>query len=217
MKQTVLILLATAATTFGGDWMQWRGPELNGKMRWQHDLEEERGLLANKFGFSSSPLLHEGKLYIPLLYRADPKSDGSRPSTTLMAVDLKTGRILWPADRPTPATQESLDSSITPVPGKKGIILTGADLVTSHDPGNGKMQWSYDVARGNRKTNWRIISSPVQAGELAVTAYPRGRTLIALEPDGSKRWDYEGYIPDVSTPAYKSGWRQLRRVHHCSG
>lgn len=178
---------------------------LDGQKLWQRELEEDHGLLANKFGFSSSPLLHEGKLYIPLLYRADPKDDHAKPSTTLMTVDLKTGKVLWTADRPTPATKESLDSYITAVLGTKGIILTGADLITSHDPNNGKVQWSFDVAEGNRKTNWRIISGPVQADDLTVTAYPRGRTLVALKPDGSRQWDYEGRIPDVCTPAYENG------------
>lgn len=179
------------------------GFTLAGQELWKRELEDERGLLASKFGFSSSPLLHEGTLYMPLLFRADPSDASTKPSTTLLALDLKTGKTLWTADRPTPATQESLDSYVTPVLGKTGIILTGADLVTSHDPKTGKVQWSFDVAKGNRKTNWRIISSPVQAGELTVSAYPRGRTLVALEADGSKRWDFEGFVPDVCTPAYK--------------
>jgi outer membrane protein assembly factor BamB len=176
---------------------------LDGKQLWERELEDQYGLLATKFGFSSSPLLHNGTLYLPLLYLADTKKDPkSENSTKLVAIDLKTGKTLWDADRPTPASKESLDSYVTPTLGAKGIILTGADLVTSHDPKNGKIQWEYDVAKGNRKTNWRIISSPVQAGELTVTAYPRGRTMVALKADGSKRWDYEGYVPDVCSPAY---------------
>ncbi|WP_168442532.1 outer membrane protein assembly factor BamB family protein [Pontiella desulfatans] len=313
MKQTVLILLATAMAALGGDWMQWRGPELNGtcsaknlpaswsvesgenvawtcdlpgtgqstpvitgdriflttsddnqlhavcidrksgriawkkkvgqgremprggnaahpsavtdgktvcflygqgtlvaftldgKQLWEKELEKEYGRLATKFGFSSSPLLHSGTLYLPLLYLAGKNDPTAKNGTTLLAIDLLTGKTLWEADRPTPATKESLDSYITPVLGKQGIILTGADLVTSHDPKNGKVQWEFDVAKGNRKTNWRIISSPVQADDLTVTAYPRGRTLVALKPGGGKRWDYEGYVPDVCTPAYGDG------------
>jgi outer membrane protein assembly factor BamB len=181
------------------------GFAVDGSPLWKRELEEERGLLATKFGFSSSPLLQGGVLYIPLLYRADPKNESSNPSSTLLAVDLKSGKTLWEADRPTPATKESLDSYITPVIGKQGIILTGADLITCQHPKNGKLLWSFDVAEGNRKTNWRIISGPVMADDLAVSAYPRGRTLVAIKPDGKKAWDYKGYVPDVCTPAYDQG------------
>lgn len=177
------------------------GFNLDGKQLWKKEMEKEYGKLATKFGFSSSPLLHNGTLYLPLLYLAKKPGEG----TKLVAVDLETGKTLWEADRPTPATKESLDSYITPILGSTGIILTGADLVSSHDPKNGKVQWEYDVAKDGRKTNWRIISSPVQAGDLTVTAYPRGRTLVALKPSGSKRWDYEGRVPDVCTPAYDDG------------
>lgn len=181
------------------------GFTLDGKQLWKRELEEERGLLATKFGFSSSPLLHNGTLFIPLLYRTDPKDENTEPSTTLMAVDLKTGKTLWTADRPTPATKESLDSYITPIVGNKGIILTGADLVTSHDSANGRIQWSFDFAKDNRKTNWRIVSSPVRAADLVISAYPRGRKLVALRENGDKCWEYEGFVPDVCTPAYKDG------------
>jgi outer membrane protein assembly factor BamB len=181
------------------------GCSLEGELLWKRELETERGLFATKFGFSSTPLLYDGKLYLPLLYRADPKNEQSEPSTTLLIIDPATGKSLQTVDRPSPAIQESLDSYITPIPGSRGIILTGADLVTSHDFKTGKEQWRFDFAQDNRKTNWRIISGPVQAGELTVTAYPRGRRLVALKPDGTAAWEYEGYVPDVCTPAYDEG------------
>jgi outer membrane protein assembly factor BamB len=181
------------------------GLSLEGAPLWKRELEDERGLLATKFGFSSTPLLHDGKLYLPLLYRADPQNEDAEPGTTLLIIDPETGRDLQAAQRPSPATRESHDSYITPVPGKNGIILTGGDLVTSHDPATGREQWRFDFAKENRRSNWRIISSPVQAGDLAVTAYPRGRRLVALAPDGRIQWEYEGYVPDVCTPAFDDG------------
>jgi outer membrane protein assembly factor BamB len=178
---------------------------LDGEQLWKRELEKEIGMLSLKYGYSSSPLLHAGKLYIPLLYLPKGEQKAPNPGTTLLAVDTRTGKTIWAANRPSPATRESLDAYITPTLGKEGIVLTGGDLVTSHDPETGKEQWRYDVAEGDRKTNWRIIASPVAAGDLVVTPYPRGDELIALKPGGEKAWHHKGYFPDVCTPAYDQG------------
>lgn len=178
---------------------------LDGKLLWKRELEKDHGTLSQKFGFSSSPLLHGDTLYIPLLYLPKGDQKAPHPGTSLLAIDTETGATRWSADRPTPALKESLDAYITPIVWKGGIVLTGADLVTSHDPETGREQWRFDFAEGQRKTNWRIIASPVAAGDLVVTPYPRGRTLVALKPDGTKAWDYEGYVPDVCTSAHDQG------------
>ncbi len=180
---------------------------LDGQLLWKRELETDLGMLSQKFGFSSSPLLHDDTLYIPLLYLSKGDQKSPHPGTSLLAIDAKTGAMRWSVDRPTPALKESLDSYMTPIVWKGGIILTGGDLVTSHNPDTGLEQWRFDFAEGKekRKTNWRIIASPVEAGDLVVTPYPRGRTLVALKPDGTKAWDYEGYVPDVCTPAHDQG------------
>ncbi len=178
---------------------------LDGNLLWKRELETEHGMLSQKFGFSSSPLLHGDTLYIPLLYLPKGDQKAPHPGTTLLAIDAQTGATRWSVERPSPAIKESLDSYITPIVWKGNIILTGADLVTSHDPETGREQWRFDFAEGHRKSIWRIIASPVEAGDLVVTPYPRGRTLVALKPDGTKAWDYEGYIPDVCTPAHDQG------------
>ena len=178
---------------------------LDGKLLWKRELEADHGMLSQKFGFSSSPLLYGDTLYIPLLYLPKGDQKAPHPGTSLLAVNAKTGETRWSVERPTPAIKESLDSYITPIVWKGSIILTGADLVTRHDPKTGREQWRFDFAEGKRKSIWRIIASPVAAGDLVVTPYPRGRTLVALKPDGTKAWDYEGYVPDVCTPAHDQG------------
>ncbi len=178
---------------------------LDGKEIWKRELALDHGTLSTKFGFSSSPLLHSNTLYLPLLYLPKGEQKVPNPGNCLMAIDAKTGKTRWTVERKTEAIKESHDSYITPTLGKTGIIVTGADLVTSHDPKTGEEQWRFDFVEDNRKSNWRIISGPVVAGDLVVTAYPRGRTLVALKPDGSKCWDHKGYVPDVCTPAYDNG------------
>ena len=178
---------------------------LDGNLLWKRELEKDHGMLSQKFGFSSSPLLHGDTLYIPLLYLPKGDQKAPHPGTTLLAIDAGTGETRWSVERPSPAIKESLDSYITPIVWKGNIILTGGDLVTSHDPKTGREHWRFDFAEGKRKSMWRIIASPVAAGDLVVTPYPRGRILVALKLDGTKAWDYEGYVPDVCTPAHDQG------------
>lgn len=178
---------------------------LEGKELWRRELKKDHGELSAKFGFSSSPLLHEGKLFLPLLYL--PMGEQSVPNSgnCVMAFDAQTGKTLWSVVRPTEAIGESLDSYITPIVVNDSLFITGADLATSHDLKTGKATSRFDFAQGNHKKNWRIISGPVAADKLMITAYPRGRKLVALKSDGSPAWEYKGYVPDVCTPAYDNG------------
>lgn len=182
----------------------------DGKELWTRNLEAEHGKFSQKFGYSSSPLLYNGRLYITMMRRKSPDSSSNEAAQSwLMALDPATGETLWKQQRPTDAKGESKDSYITPVVGRNGIILVGADLVTCNDPENGEELWRYDlVPDKQRETNWRIISSPVVANDLVVTPYPRGGKMIALKlpPSGGspeKAWEHKGRIPDVCTSAVK--------------
>lgn len=178
---------------------------LNGTLRWSRNLETEYGRFATKFGYSASPLLHKGKLYVPLLYRVDEDDARANTGKLLLLINPENGKTLETVVRQTPALKESLDSYTTPLPAPCGIIVTGADLVTCHDPENGALRWKFDFTPQARKTNWRIVAGPVVADGGIVSPFPRGRTLVALDTEGRERWRYEGDVPDVCTPAYDQG------------
>ena len=154
-----------------------------GKELWTRDLQKDYGKFGIQFGYASSPLLHGDGLYLQILhgfYTDDP--------SYVLKIDKMTGKTVWRTERPTNALHESPDSYTTPAllqhDGKTEIVVTGGDLVTGHDPANGKESWRADVLNPNKSRNYRIISSPIVAGGLII-APTRVHPLVALRPGGS--------------------------------
>ncbi len=160
-----------------------KGFDFAGKELWSRDLPKDYGAFGIQFGYASSPLLHEGALYLQVLhglFTDDP--------SYVLKIDTLTGKTLWRTERPTEALHESPDSYSTPAllqyEGKTEIVTTGGDLVTGHDPATGKELWRADVLNPSRSRNYRIISSPIVAGGLII-APTRVNPLVALRPGGS--------------------------------
>ena len=178
--------------------------DFKGTELWTRDVQKDYGPFGLNHGYASSPLLHQGSLYIQVLHGM--KTDD--PSY-VMKVDGKTGKTLWKVDRPTHAISESPDSYTTPLLVGSGasaaIVITGGDIVTGHDLATGKEIWR---ANGLNPTNdpwYRIVASPVLAGGLII-APTRNRPMLALRPGGTgdvttshKAWSFD-FGPDVPTP-----------------
>ena len=90
--------------------------------------------------------------------------------------------------------------------GASEIVVTGADVVTGHDPATGKELWRVDGLNPEREGNYRIIASPVTVGDIVV-APSRVRPMLALRAfgrgdvkDTHVLWTFDRG-PDVPTPA----------------
>jgi outer membrane protein assembly factor BamB len=208
--------------------------DFKGKTLWARDLETEYGHNAHMFGYSSSPLLFDGRLYVTAMrnqrqdaYRQAPPGDA--PSY-LLALDPKTGKNLWKADRPTEARGEAQESYGTPMPyerdGRAVILLFGADALTAHDPAGGKELWRWEGYNPRRINHWRIIPSPVVAGDVIFVPGPKHSTGYAIRPaavdrlgDNPIAWTLEKRVPDASTPLLYQGRLYVldddRRVISC--
>ncbi len=182
-----------------------KGFEADGRELWSRDLQKEYGAFGLNWGYGSSPLLFEGVLYVPVLQgmRTDDPS-------YLLAVDAATGRNRFRVERPTDALQESPDAYITPTLARRGdaaeIVLTGGDVVTGHDPATGKEKWRAQGLNPGRDPNFRIVASPVAAGDLVV-APTRVKPMLVLRAFGAGdvtksalQWSFDRG-PDVPTPA----------------
>jgi outer membrane protein assembly factor BamB len=154
-----------------------------GKELWTRDIQKDYGAFGIQFGYASSPLLHEGSLYVQVLHGMNTDD----PSYVLR-IDKMSGKTVWRTERPTDAIVESPDSYTTPALLRYGnrteIVVTGGDLVTGHDPATGKELWRADVLNPSNRSNYRIISSPIVAGGLII-APTRVNPLVALRPGGS--------------------------------
>ena len=171
---------------------------------WSRDIQTDYGRFGLNWGYASSPLLHEGALYVQVLHGM--KTDD--PSY-LLKIDANTGKTIWKVERPTIARQESPDSYTTPAVIRAGtrteIIITGGDAVTAHDPASGKEFWRADILNPQNQGNYRIVASPLIVGDIII-APSRNNPLAALRPGGSGdvagthvAWKFERG-PDVPTP-----------------
>jgi outer membrane protein assembly factor BamB len=176
--------------------------DFKGNELWMRDIQKEYGAFGLNWGYASSPLLHQGALYIQVLHGM--KTDD--PSY-VMKVDGKTGKTVWRVERPTDAVSESPDSYTTPllVSAGKEIAVTGGDIVTGHDPATGKELWRANGLNPTKDPYYRIVASPVMAGGLII-APTRNRPMLAVKPGGSgdvttthKAWSFD-LGPDVPTP-----------------
>jgi outer membrane protein assembly factor BamB len=175
-----------------------------GNERWTRDIQHDFGLFGQLYGYGSSPLLFEDSLYVQVLHG----SHTAEPSY-LLRINKSDGKTVWRVERPTPARQESTDAYTTPTLVRDGsrneIVVSGADIVTGHDPADGREVWRAEGLNPTRDGIFRIIASPVVHDGI-VYAPSRERPLLALKADGRGdvstshvAWRFMSG-PDVPTP-----------------
>ncbi|MFW6108732.1 MAG: PQQ-binding-like beta-propeller repeat protein [bacterium] len=194
--------------------------DFDGKPLWQRDLEEDYGHNALMFGYSSSPLLYRGRLYIVAIRNKKHHEYRRAPEGTcesyLLAIDPDTGRTLWKVDRPTDAVREAQEAYTTAIPferdGRAEILVFGADYLTAHDPETGKELWRWGGYNPTHIYHWRVVPSPVVAGDVIVVVGPKHSRLFAIRPaetglvgDDHVAWTLDKRTPDASTPLYYQG------------
>jgi len=191
--------------------------DYEGNQLWAREIEKDHGPFSIMFGYSSSPLLYRGKLYIPVIQN---KAAGAyHPSTWkqpldsyLLAVDPQTGKDLWRQVRKTDAVGEAQEAYITPIPyerpGRRAILLSAADYFTMHDSETGAELWRWGTWNPKKINHWRIVPSVVTAPGIALVGAPKHNTFFALrlvgDPEGKEpiAWTLPRPTPDASTPLY---------------
>jgi outer membrane protein assembly factor BamB len=178
--------------------------DFKGGELWARDIQKEYGAFGLNWGYASSPLLHDGALYIQVLHGM--KTDA--PSY-VFKVDGKSGKTIWKVDRPTDAITESPDAYTTPLLVQVGktseVVITGGDIVTGHDPATGKELWRSDGLNPENNPYNRIVASGLVVGDVVI-ASTRNKPMLALRPGGRgnvtathRLWSFD-YGPDVPTP-----------------
>ena len=198
--------------------------DFEGKELWSRDLEKDHGHNALMFGYSSSPLLHKGKLYIVAIRSKQQNAYGGAPPSKevsesyLLAIDPVTGKDLWKHVRQTDAVGEAQEAYSSAIPreveGRSEILVYGADYLTAHDPETGKELWRWSGYNPKKINHWRIVPSAlvVEEEDMVIAVGPKYSTLFALRPKGqgllgddAVAWRLERKTPDASTPLYYQG------------
>ncbi len=181
-----------------------KGFDFTGRELWARDLQKDYGEFGLNWGYASSPLLHQGALYVQVLHGMNTDD----PSY-LLKVDGAAGKTVWRVERATSAITESPDAYTTPLlvqhGGKAEIVITGGDVVTGHDPATGKELWRSAGLNPDNNPYHRIVASSFAAGDLII-APTRVKPMLAIKPGGQgdvtkthRVWSFDRG-PDVPTP-----------------
>lgn len=191
---------------------------VEGQRVWSINLQKRFPKFSMFFGMSTTPLLHDGKLYVQLLHANDQR---------LVALDAKTGDTLWSVERPTDATQESLHSYASLVlydHGEQPLILVhGADYISAHDPKNGAEIWRSGGLQKPSDYNpfYRFVATPAVGDGLIVAPSAKNGPVLGINPADAKgditgnmdhyHWIRSDNTPDVPSPVIGDGLVYLCR------
>jgi outer membrane protein assembly factor BamB len=178
--------------------------DFSGQELWARDFQADYGAFGLNHGYASSPLLHDGDLFIECIHGMHT----DEPSY-LVRLDGATGKTLWRVDRPSDAIRESPDAYTTPAllraDGRTEIVISGGDYVTGHDPKTGQELWRGGGLNPQKEAAYRIIASPV-AYDGFVYVPTRRSPLQAFRAGGKgditeshRAWIFERG-PDVPSP-----------------
>ncbi len=192
------------------------GLDFSGEELWSRDIEAEYGNLALMFGYSNSPLLYEGRLYITVIRRDTPYRHPPAEApldSFILALDPQTGRTIWKQQRKTNAFDEGMETYSTPVPfvrhGSAELLTTGADFIIANDPVTGKELWRFEYWTRKVRDS-RIIPSLVTGEGLIFGTWHKHKGVFALQPPGDGEaarilWRFDEAAPDCSTPLFYQG------------
>ncbi len=161
--------------------------DLDGKVLWKNASLRYQPVHGN----GGSPILVADLLVF--------SADGS-DKQFLFALDRKTGKVAWKAERKTDFFKKFSFSTplLIEVNGRKQIISPGSGLVGAYDPKDGKEIWRV------RYEGYSVVPRPVFAHGLVFvcTGYERPN-LLAIRPDG------QGDVTETHVV-----WTERRNVPH---
>jgi outer membrane protein assembly factor BamB len=194
--------------------------DMDGKEVWKTHLPDRYGKFKIAFGMSSSPIHHDGRLYIQLIH-----GDGKAETQEAMVVALNavTGEEVWKRDRVTGASNENEHSYASPIlynyDGETFLLSHGADYTIAHRLNDGSEIFRLEglnPRKGGTKDyhrTLRFVSSPGVAPGLIIVPTAKNYPTFALRTDGkgsiatsskSVLWQYSK-TPDVPTPVIQNG------------
>ena len=189
---------------------------LDGQRKWEKNI----GPFAFGWTFSTSPVVHNGRLYMQVLQRDVAVKGRGKPTgneSYILALNPETGKQLWKQIRPSKAVAESLEAFSTPVVDEASnqLLVSGGDAITGHDLETGKEIWRWGTWNHERVGHWRLVPSPVAGGGVILACAPKGAPIYAVKAgqhgnlsDAALAWvspKNSDVTSDVPTPAFYDG------------
>ena len=187
-----------------------------GEPVWGANLQHRFGAFNIQFGFSSTPVLHDGRLYFQLIHG---DGDARTREAKVVALDAATGVTVWERGRATGATVENEHSYASPVLNRlsdpPSLLTHGADYTIAHSlaPGaDGAELWRLGGLnpRGpDYHTTLRFVASPAIGatpdGPLVVVPTAKRGPVFAVDPDDARRIAATGGTDDPDAAADVAG------------
>ncbi len=173
----------------------------DGRIIWQPEI----GPFVSQWGYASSPVLYKELVIVVGDNKGLPTGNVVEPTSYLVAVDRKTGKIAWRVPRILAPSYAS--PVVAFLAGRDQLLLGGAERITAYDPATGKELW-FCRWSGERAAN------SVVWGDNRVYAsvnWPSNE-IVCVRADGSGDvtdshvvWRQTRNAADVSAPLYHEG------------
>ena len=172
--------------------------DFEGNQLWQRSL----GKVTHVFGYGASPIIHGDLCFLNF---------GPGQREFAVAVDKRTGEIVWKRDAPrpdgtVPATRDIYGTWSTPLLTDDGVIFCFRDTVTALDPETGKTVWSC------RGMGPQSKASPVAGDGMLVMFGGKDSTTLAIRlggrgdvTDSHVAWRYQQAKSRIGTGVIHQG------------
>jgi outer membrane protein assembly factor BamB len=142
--------------------------ELDGRIRWQINLDERFGPEQLFWDTGSSPVVTARDVIVARMHHGD---------SWVAGFDKATGELRWQQKRNYETPSENDNGYTTPVffdcQGRPAFLVWGAEHLTAHDAVSGKLLWSCGGFNPRAIINWPAIATPVIHAGIAIV--PVGR------------------------------------------
>ncbi|MCX6997237.1 MAG: PQQ-binding-like beta-propeller repeat protein [Kiritimatiellaeota bacterium] len=178
--------------------------ELDGRLRWQTNLQERYGRDTLFWDFGSSPALTARDVVMAVQRHGD---------SYLAAFDQRTGALHWKVahNRVTPVEGDHCYATplVFPYQGREALLVLGGEQLTAYAAADGRPLWTCGGFKPKARSDGVPVASPVSAGDVAVVPYGRGAWLHGVRlggagapaAGGQRLWQREGVSAFVPTPA----------------
>lgn len=185
--------------------------DFDGNEVWKFDTQERYGKFNIQFGISSTPVLHQGKLYWQLLH-----TNGQ----WVICLNAADGKDVWKVKRPSDGTDENPHSYASAQLWHKGdnayLVVHGNDYTTAHDLKDGHEIWRLTGLNPAEKYNkyLRFVASPLVTPDLIIVPTAKNGPVVAVKPTAQgefgpgssyEQWRMERVTPDVPCPLLVDG------------
>ena len=187
-----------------------------GKPVWQFNAQERYGKFSYGFGMHTTPLLHDGRLYLQLIHAR---------AALVVALDASTGKEVWKVDRKSDGHSECLHSYASPClwfrERDARLITHGNDYAIAHNLSDGAEVWRLGDLNPKSRYNstLRFVASPVATPGLIVVPTAKNGAVVGVKPTATgqlttgsdgEAWRLPSGTPDVPSPVIYGG-----RVYLC--